>query len=80
MADHIQMQYFDTIVFDNVANDAVTYLYTPPASWAIISDCGEFPCTGPQNVVMQFKKVTCTGTNKPGFCSDTGEVDFSIVS
>lgn len=29
---------------------------------------------------MQFKKVTCTGTNKPGFCDDAGEVDFVIVS
>jgi len=74
------MQFFKTIVFDNVANDAVSYIYDPPAGWAKIDDCGKFPCTGPQNIVMQFDKVTCTGTKKPGFCSDKEAVAFTIAS
>jgi len=72
------MQYFDEIIFDDVANDAVVYLPDPPKGWANISDCGKFPCTAPQNVVMQFSKVTCTGTKQPAFCSINK--DFTIVS
>lgn len=29
---------------------------------------------------MQFKMVTCTGENKPLFCSDAGAVDFTVVT
>jgi len=78
-ADHIGMQFFSGVVFDDVTNDAVAYIRSPPGKWATIDDCGEFPCTGPQNVVMKFKKVTCTGTEKPGFCGET-EADFTVVS
>jgi hypothetical protein len=29
---------------------------------------------------MHFEEVTCTGTTKPGFCSDAGDVSFSIAT
>lgn len=73
------MSYLTNVVFDDVHDDTVTYIGDPPEGWASIDDCGEFPCTAPQNIVSKFSTVTCTGTNKPGFCGDTG-VDFTIVS
>ena len=36
----------------NVDQDALAFLFTPPNTWATIDDCGEFPCTGPNNVLI----------------------------
>lgn len=57
----------------------MTYLYSSPSGWATIDDCGEFSCTGPNNIVMQFDAVTCTGTAKPAFCT-TNAAGFAITS
>jgi len=57
------MSYLKDIVFDDVHDDAVTYIMDPKPGWANIDDCGEFPCTAPQNLVSKWSSVTCTGTN-----------------
>jgi hypothetical protein len=56
---------FEDAVFDNVAKDAVAYIYDPPAGWATIDDCGQWPCTGPENIVIKFTGTTYAGEEQP---------------
>ena len=53
------------LTFDNVAREAVTYIQDPPQSWANLSDCVEFTCTGMYNIVMHFDQTSATGLNNP---------------
>jgi hypothetical protein len=46
-------KFVDT-VFNNVDQDALAYLYSPPWAWANPDDCGIFPCTAPNNELIQF--------------------------
>lgn len=43
----------------------MTYFYDPPKKWAIIKDCGNFPCTAPKNVLYTFEKSLYSGASKP---------------
>jgi hypothetical protein len=53
-SDFIPPTFFkDTIFIDCDAN-AMADIWDPPASWAKISDCGQWPCTAPNNVVVKF--------------------------
>jgi len=47
--------------FTNVAHDALAFLMSPPAEWANIDDCGQFPCTSPNNVLIQIERGTFSG-------------------
>jgi hypothetical protein len=64
-SDHVPVQKLTNVVFNNVADDAVAYLFDPPQGWANIKDCGEFPCTAPHNAVIKMSGVTKTGDVKP---------------
>ena len=48
----------------------------PPQGWANPTDCGAFPCTAPNNIVMQFSGTQFTGNDRPVKSQD----DFTIVS
>ena len=48
--------------FHNVDYDAFAFLFTPPNAWSVVDDCGEFPCTGPLNVLLMFEDATFTGS------------------
>jgi len=74
-SDYTVMHEFYNIKFTNVENDALTLMYEPPQAWAIIKDCGEFPCTAPKNTIYSFVGSTFEGDVKP---TDT-EADFQIV-
>jgi len=41
----------------NVKYNALAYIFDPPQGWAVIDDCGEWPCTAPSNVVYTFTKA-----------------------
>jgi hypothetical protein len=71
-SDHVPVQTLTTVVFNNVGDDAVAYLYDPPQKWANIKDCGEFPCTAPHNAVIKMSGVTKTGDVKPTSLPDNG--------
>lgn len=43
---------------NNVAMEALAYIYDPKEDWANVTDCGEWPCTGPENVVIKFTGTT----------------------
>lgn len=55
---------FDT-VFEDIEQGALAYFTDPPQAWAIIKDCGEWPCSGPLNVLYNFKNSVWQGTVKP---------------
>ena len=57
-------QWYDTKFIDN-ENEAFAYLWEPPQGWAIIKDCGEWPCTGPYNTLYSFKRTTFEGRVPP---------------
>lgn len=63
--DHVPVDRFTKTTFDNVVNAAMTYMTPPDPEWAIIKDCGQFPCTGPLNCVLKFDENQFIGTNKP---------------
>lgn len=69
-SDYVQFVKFAGITLNNIANAAFMYIYDSPSTWASIDDCGEFPCTGPNNIAMHFGNIVCSGTNTPGFCTD----------
>jgi hypothetical protein len=70
-ADHVPIHNLNAIKFTNVAYDAVIYIFNPPQGWAVIDDCGEWPCTAPSNVIYNFKdavfEVTDGTTALPTF-------------
>jgi len=61
-SDYIQPLYFFDNEFINVEENAFVYLMDPNPGWAVIAEgCGEFPCTGPANVLMEFKRNVYSG-------------------
>mmetsp|Transcript_8382 Transcript_8382/g.16636 ORF Transcript_8382/g.16636 Transcript_8382/m.16636 type:complete len:1637 (+) Transcript_8382:5150-10060(+) len=46
-------QIFTNVLLDNVAEDSLFYMNDPKPGWANLDDCGEFPCTGPLNVLVR---------------------------
>jgi hypothetical protein len=51
------INFIDTTI-NNVATEALVYIMDPIDAWATIDDCGEWPCTGPENVVVKFTGTT----------------------
>ena len=79
------MHYFEAAKFTNVLYDALVYFYDPPEKWANVTDCGEWPCTAPHNVVMNFNdavfEVPDKTTALPSFwTSETTKYDFQVVA
>lgn len=50
---------------ENVDEQAMAYLMSPAPEWANIDDCGQFPCTSPNNVLIQFTKTMYAGAITP---------------
>lgn len=61
MPDNVPVQQFKDTEFINCDTDAMVYFFEPPQKWAIIKDCGNFPCTGPKNTYFTFERTTFTG-------------------
>lgn len=49
--------------FADLAPESLGFFYDPPASWANPTDCGDFPCTAPWNVLMYMSGSSFTGTS-----------------
>ena len=85
-ADMTPINYITNSKFTNVAYNAIIYIYNPPAAWANIDDCGNWPCTGPSNVVYNFQntvfEVPDGVTTLPTFwkAGTTTSYNFQIVS
>jgi hypothetical protein len=61
--DFQQVQYFNDNKFINVDQDSLAWAYDPSPGWANIADCGNFPCTGPKNILWYFKNTYWEGQN-----------------
>jgi len=57
------MHEFSGTNFINVADDAVSKFDEPSPKWAVIDDCGEWPCTAPENIVLKFDGNTYSGVS-----------------
>lgn len=51
-SDYIPIHKFFSTKFTDVAENAVAYLNDPNPGWANPTDCIEWPCTAPENVVL----------------------------
>jgi len=60
--------------FTNVEAGAIAKLKDPNPDWAIIKDCGYWPCSGPQNVLYSFKN-----TEWVGIFPENAQADFQII-
>lgn len=65
-SDVIPEHVFYGTTFIDCESEALGYFSKPPESWAIIKDCGEFPCTGPLNFMYSFYGNSFTG-NEPAY-------------
>jgi hypothetical protein len=54
----------------------MAYLFTPPNEWAVLDDCGQFPCTGPLNTLLRFESSTFAGLITPSSVTS----DFQIIA
>ena len=53
--DYTPLQEFYDTTFENVNILALAHLKDPLAKWANPSDCGNFPCSAPWNVLYRFQ-------------------------
>lgn len=75
-ADYLPQTKFFNTRFENVAQDTLAYLFTPPNAWSVVDDCGQFPCTGPLNTLLTFEKSTFAGQITPSSVNS----NFQIIS
>ena len=61
-SDKIPPHFFENCSFENVDDQGMGYLEKPNPAWANIKDCGNFPCTAPNNVFFVFTDTTYSGT------------------
>ena len=74
-SDKIPQHYFNDMVFENVDDMGWAFLEKPPTAWANVKDCGNFPCTAPNNLIFSFSGTTFQGDTKP----KSTPADFVIV-
>ena len=57
------MHKFNRATFTNVSEDSMAWIEKPNPGWATTtpltspSNCGNWPCTAPENVVLSFKNT-----------------------
>lgn len=71
-SDYVPVQNFDSITFDNVEENAMTYIYDPKPRWNNMDDCPHMSCTAPSNIILDFVNTKFLGDDKP----DLRERDF----
>lgn len=67
--------HFDRPRFTDVEERAYIFLTSAPAAWAGVADCGESPCTGPDNILLTFESATFSGTTP-----SEQDPDFTVIS
>jgi hypothetical protein len=68
-SDYTPIQEMNDNIFDNCEWDSIATLIDPPNSWANIDDCGNFPCTAPKNVMLDFRNTKWVGNNVPFYAT-----------
>ena len=73
-ADYYPIQHMNQIEFKDCLMDASIYLDDPNPAWANTDDCIGFPCTAPQNILLDFSDTLYTGS------TPKGQIDFQVIS
>jgi len=53
--DYTAPSYINNNIFVDVDMTTFAFIASPNPAWANPTDCGTFPCSGPYNVLMDFK-------------------------
>ena len=64
-SDYIPIHKFLNSKFTDVHDSAMAWIQDPPAGWANPSDCIEWPCTAPENVVLKYEGAVFSGFTRP---------------
>jgi len=64
-ADYIPIHSFVNTEFINVNENGVAFIRDPNPGWANPTDCIEWPCTPPENVVIKFTGASFSGADHP---------------
>lgn len=75
-SDYVPVHKFKNTKFSNVSENAVAYINDPNPGWANPTDCVEWPCTAPENIVLLFEGASYSGITRP----IKTHKDFQIVS
>lgn len=70
----LPIHHFKSCKFENVDDMGYAWLEKPNPAWANIKDCGNFPCTAPNNWVLAF-----TGSRFYGVTPSNTAADFVLV-
>jgi len=73
-SDKIPPHFFENCKFEDVTDDGFAFLDKPDPAWANIKDCGNFPCTAPNNVIFTF-----TNTKYYGATPSVASSAFTVV-
>jgi hypothetical protein len=73
-SDKIPPHSFNGCKFTDVDDIGFAFLTKPNPKWANIKDCGNFPCTAPNNLIFSFKSTTYSGA-----MPSTSSRDFTLV-
>jgi hypothetical protein len=65
-SDYIVMATFKNISKSNIGAKSLAYLRAPPTGWANPTDCGDFPCTAPKNIIVKDLDGTLIDEEFPG--------------
>ena len=81
LGDYVPIHYFTNTHFKDVENEALIYLASPNSEWLEDEKCGEFQCSGPDNVLLIFKETNFSFTSFlfQGI-SDYSVEEFQIIS
>lgn len=74
-ADYIPMIEFFDSKFIDVKDGATAYIMEPNPDWATVIDCGNYPCSGPQNILFSFQDSKFS-RSKPNWAAS----DFQIIA
>ena len=75
-SDYIPLHKFEGTIFNEVTDSAMIWIEDPNPGWANPTDCIEWPCTAPENVVLMFENTLFRGTFMPVRTNQ----NFQIVS
>lgn len=60
-ADKIPPHFFNRCELEDVDDGGFAFLEKPAPGWANVKDCGNFPCTAPNNIILSFADTTYKG-------------------
>lgn len=64
-SDKIPVHEFVNCKFVNVDTSSIAFFEDPNPEWEEIEECGQFPCTGPNNILARFRGTSFSGQSTP---------------